>query len=111
MRQHKYRAWDKHNNIMLDDDYMFNHFDYADFSSTRYDVMGWIGLKDRGGVEIYEGDILIDVGGKTIIMEYGECGNYYDDWVGFTFPEFFDMRTMKVAGNIYENPELLETKC
>jgi len=72
------------------------------------------GIKDKGGVEIYEGDILSD--GKVVEYVTGENsftqshGVYGDNiFAGFSIKRGgYHPREIKVIGNIYENPELLE---
>lgn len=64
------------------------------------------GLKDLKGVEIFEGDI--------IVWEYSEKPQevFWDNSIcGFSTKHYHLWRTVKkvkVIGNIYENPELLE---
>lgn len=77
-------------------------------------LMQYTGLKDKNGVEIYEGDIIENVvyGGKYIIR----WGNKDSEYAGFTgglngkeigdLLFYSDKKNCEVIGNIYENPDL-----
>lgn len=75
------------------------------------------GLLDKCGVEIYEGDIVSFGTISKHVVEYkewrrvsyghGDCGENYG--VGFDMGSSYGTNnTVKVIGNIYQNPELLK---
>ena len=71
----------------------------------------WTGLRDKGGREIYEGDILVwpHLKGdtpKVVVWVPGECCFAADGPDGK--PDSWLDEKCEVIGNIYENPELLE---
>lgn len=125
MRKIKFRAWDTENKRMMYSDAvkLDDFFDYVtegDGSIREWvKLMQFIGLKDKNGIEIYEGDIIkiFNWGFK----DKGEIGVvqvfWHDEDIGWRIQpmlieDVYDLRRAlgicEVIGNIYENPELIK---
>lgn len=73
-------------------------------------LMQYTGLKDRNGVEIYEGDILSSPSMPISPVEFqrGSFNAVYADGSHDEWEAPLWRYSVEVIGNIYENPELLE---
>ena len=96
--------------------------DFAEAALEGVEFEQYTGLKDKNGKEIYEGDIVEE---KIYIGDYDVDGIYRykvvwdDDMICWSLdPNFTSIhkdlwecnRSLKVIGNIHENPELLGGK-
>lgn len=81
-------------------------------------LMQSTGIKDKNGVEIFEGDVavmdgwrrqVVTFGTQEVEEEFGSVRIYrgFNLYLGGGYPNAV-MSTFEVIGNIYENPELVE---
>ena len=122
-REIKFRAWinyDGFHGEMINGCQAWgeNHIDWNandELSPTHEStiLMQYTGLKDKNGVEIYEGDIIPNKTHGNLIVEYDDNSAAFYLWKDkqnlLGFPIHFSAKSeLEVIGNIYENPELLK---
>lgn len=107
MREIKFRAWDEKSKYMayqgtpdLETIQSF-FFHFGDF-----ELMQFTGIKDKNGIEIYEGDI-IKQGECIEVVEY--CNSLSElshggSVLGFDFGNCWNEKEIEVIGNIFKNP-------
>ena len=112
MRPIKFRIWN--GETMVSPDYIdregYAHWKENSIPQSSNEVMQYIGLEDKNGVEIYEGDFILWPDGfvQEVKLDYDfELIDMTDEWCyGFKVHNYIDAtHNVKVIGNIWESPE------
>lgn len=127
MKQYKFRAWDTdeyrdHKIVHMDCEEIFKYY-------PKHLITQWTGLKDKNGIDIYEGDIVKYVAGKNyenigVVTWVDENNSFnlktYPFMCGFVIHnekenktdkfEWDETNYMEVIGNIFEEKYLEEIK-
>lgn len=126
MREIKFRAWDKItkkmykvSSIHLEDEYvdLFEKNIYEEEFKRKFSeivLMQYTGLKDKNGVEIYEGDIVNCTSGcpHEIVFLEEYAGTYIGGMPAWYLSGLNSGYSWtgeeEITGNKFDNPELLE---
>ena len=126
-REIKFRAWLKEEKRMIvDEQYLvplwvtnkgilrllpnFEENYYEICNGSDYVIMQFTGLYDRNGKEIYEGDI-VKKGDTITVCKWNSthsCFAFYTIGGFYLNYSKYNQKSIKIIGNIYDNPELIE---
>lgn len=92
--------------ILLGDEWVW-------FEEKQYELMQYIGLKDKKGNEIFEGYIIKDLSERILEIKWNKD---YASWCLLSkkwffhhwFKESCNPEQVEIIGNIFQNPELMK---
>jgi len=121
MRENKYKVWCKDKKewerhlCFLDERGILFHYkstgsdDLIEHRQGTHIIVFYTGLKDRNGVEIYEGDVYHHLTADKIGTIKFEDARFYLDAENMTSFSLLNVNDGEVIGNIHENPDLINS--
>lgn len=106
MRKLKFRGWNKQDKVMvydLNSPKLFN----GELIGEGYELMQFVGIKDKREIDIYEGDILKLPYSPVPFLVDSIPYLFFNLIKSFKKDFSFDV---EIIGNIYENSELLDKR-
>jgi uncharacterized phage protein (TIGR01671 family) len=110
-RESQFRAWDSISKSLWGWS-IINQNPLSDFNLEHYHLMQYTGLKDKNGVEIYEGDVLtnihifgVDDEDYCEVVFSGGCFMAKYSFQSLNLIE--DSNELEIVGNIHQHSELL----
>ena len=107
-REIKFRAWDGNKMVVpCSIEFESSAYGLGQLSEKYTQLMQYTGLKDKNGVEIYEGDLATDAHNEHYEVVFSDA-SFAVVHEGNVIEPLNDVASeIEIIGNIYENPDLL----